>query len=289
MNFVSAMKGLFLFFLSVLCTSALSAVPEFVVMAPPHSGNHLIVPLLEELTGKEGVWPRAFFEPYDECDEATFHFFASDPNYLAVLWNKKPIAQRRVKEAMDTLKRKGRFMFLNTPYTERMESFLDNRQTVVFTLDRDPRDTAITALFHIDKFGTGLIEAPWFRRLEFSEQLSLIILGSEWHNSICYIARAFEGWKHSSVAVTISFERLMGPWGGGGTEQEQIAELRKIADALGRALSDQKLIEIFKKVYASGYTFHKGKVGMWKDYFDREHIELYDQKMKEWSLEVDGI
>ena len=57
-------------------------------------------------------------------------------------------------------------------------------------------------------------------------------------------------------------------------------ELRKIAKVLDVKKTDKELLEIFHKVYATGYTFHKGRVGMWKDFFNEEHVEIFNEQME---------
>jgi len=268
----------------ILCLPGLRACPEFVVMTPPHSGSHLLIPIIEQLTGKEAHWPYDYLAPYAACDEETFNVLSRDRDHLAALWNTRPISKKRFACMLDDLKKNNRFLFLHTPHTREMEEFLSDRGVVVVTIKRDPRDRCISALFHIHKFGTGLIEGAWFQLLSCDEQLEMILTGTDWHNSVGSIVRAFRGWEGAAICCPLSFDRLVGPWGGGPSDTQQLEELRKLAWVLEAEASDQQLREIFCRVYATGYTFHPGKVGMWQNYFNEEHKEIYDEQMRQEEL-----
>ena len=271
------MKKYFVFL--VFLAFSLQATSEFVVMTPPHSGSHLLVPLIEEMTGREGIWPYQYFVPYEPCDEETFEKLARHLKYLAYLWNKKPVSLKRFRRALNWIEIEGQFMFLHTPYTPSMEAFLRKRGVKVFALKRDPRDMCLSAVYHCQKFGAGLIENIDFLHLTFDQQVELMIVGTDWCNSMGHIYRAFRGWEDSSICCTLDFASLLGPWGGGATKKEQLRELRKLAQALEVEFSDKELIEIFQRVYGTGYTFDNVKVGMWKEHFNEKHLELYNQQI----------
>jgi len=170
-----------------------------------------------------------------------------------------------------------------------MEQFLKERGVTVVTLDRDPRDMCVSAIFHMHKFGKGLIEGSWFRDLTLDEQLELTLTGTDWYNSVYYIYRAFKGWRTSRMGHTVNFAYLLGPWGSGGTESQQLTQLRKLAQVLQAEKSDKELIDIFYKVYATGYTFHQGKVGMWKRYFTEKYEEIFKDLMRGIEHESDDL
>ena len=167
-----------------------------------------------------------------------------------------------------------------------MESLLEDMRTKVFYLKRDPRDTCISALHHSLQFSNGIIDEPWFHDLGINEQIKLIILGNEWHNSARHITSEFMKWEDSPHCLTVDFASLMGPYGGKVKAKEHLAELRKIADFLGIAIKDEKLLEIFYKVYATGYTFHRGRVGMWEDFFTEEHKTLFKEELGDLLIDL---
>ncbi|NGX58024.1 MAG: hypothetical protein K940chlam3_00925 [Chlamydiae bacterium] len=278
------MRHLF-FFLTILFFD-LTASPDFVVFTQPHTGTHLLVPLLEELTGKEGLWPFQYFTPDSSCDEETFEYLAEDPEYLAFLWNKTPTPKKQFSRALIHLKNRNQFLFLHAPYTPNMEAFLAENGYKVFTIDRDPRDTCISALLHCRKFGTGLIDGPWFHEMSFNDQLEMIITGTDWTNSARHLSCAFMNWHFSPISCNVNFSRLLGPMGGGASVDEQIQELRKIARFLEIDVSDERLIEAFYSVYGKGHTFHKGNVGMWEDYFNSDNKWLFKDQMADILIKL---
>lgn len=259
---------------------------DFVVFTQPHTGTHLLVQFLEKLTGKEGVWPAAYFNPSLPCSQETFYELASDPEYLAFLWNKTPVQKTRFAYALADLNNKNRFLFLHSPYTPNMELFLKQLGYRIFTIERDPRDTAISALLHCRKFKSGLIEGGWFHNLPFDDQLELIITGTDWTNSCRHLAEAFRGWQETENCCRVNFIHLLGPMGGFAAEDEQLQELRKIASFAGVEASDKELLDIFYQIWGTGYTFHKGSVGIWRSYFNEDHKLLFKEQMADILIEL---
>jgi sulfotransferase 6B1 len=272
-----------LFFCSMLAGAFCGE--DFVVFTQPSTGAHLLVPILQELTGKEGVWPAHYFEQ-KICGEESFYALAEDPDYVAYLWNRCPTPKAHFQHALKSMKMKKQFMFLHAPFTLNMQSLIEDSNYRVFYLRRDPRDTCISLLQHSLHFENGIIDEPWFRSLGINEQIKVVIEGTEWHNSLRHITREFMPWEGSPVCCTVDFAKLMGPYGGEASAEEHLAELRKIADFLGIAIKDEKLLEIFYKVYATGYTFHRGRVGMWKDFFTKEHKSLFKEELGDLLIEM---
>jgi len=79
--------------LFLVCLFPIYEIPEFVIMTPPHSGAHLLIPIVEELTGLKGLWPFQDFAPHKPCDQETFEALSQNSDYLAHLWNHLPVSK----------------------------------------------------------------------------------------------------------------------------------------------------------------------------------------------------
>ena len=98
-----------------------------------------------------------------------------------------------------------------------------------------------------------------------------IILASE-------VFQRFLPWLDSPVCCPLRFEALVGPRGGACSEEEHLAELRKITHALQIDISDEKLLEIFDEASAEKINLVKGKAGTWKEYFNEDHKDIFKDK-----------
>jgi hypothetical protein len=63
----------------------------------------------------------------------------------------------------------------------------------------------------------------------------------------------------------------MGAHGGAAAHEDAMKEMRKIAAALQLEITDSELERIYLKSFGHGWSFFKGKVGAWKEYFQEIH------------------
>ena len=86
------------------------------------------------------------------------------------------------------------------------------------------------------------------------------------------------------------FEDLVGEQGGGSAEKQR-AVLRDLAVFLGYPLSEKEIDLVAKQLYGGTWTFRKGKIGLWKDYFSEKSKRLFKQLMGraviDWGYEKD--
>jgi hypothetical protein len=77
-------------------------------------------------------------------------------------------------------------------------------------------------------------------------------------------------WASEPFACRVTFEKLVGPQGGG-SRAAQIDELRRLADHLGFRFSPDTLERIADQVFGGTNTFRKGVIGGWRDHFTPAH------------------
>ncbi len=73
------------------------------------------------------------------------------------------------------------------------------------------------------------------------------------------------------------FEKLVGEKGGGSRE-DQLEEIKKIASHIGVALSPERIEEIADNLFGNTDTFEKGQIGNWREWFSEEQKKMFKKK-----------
>jgi len=89
--------------------------------------------------------------------------------------------------------------------------------------------------------------------------------------------RLYLPWLEIPSNYTTTFEKLIGPNGGGSIE-DQMEEIRNIAAHINTPLSDKELRWIADRVfYRRSPTFRQGIIGSWKRYFKKCHKDAFKE------------
>lgn len=255
----------------------LKPTKEFVLFTMPKTGTHLMLPLLERMTGKIGTGAHELFPICLVTDRALFNSFISDPLAVPFYWYMIPVKRVEFSEGLNHLKAENKFFFEHTPYSRAMEGILEKRSCTVFFIVRDPRDYVVSMVNFLKKQRIFWFDFDWFNSLNINQQIHYVMTGTDWYNSTSTILHSFIKWKDSPICCAVRFEALLGPIGGQCSQTDQINELRKIRDALNKKITDFELLHMFNEVYGTGWSFHTGKTGSWRKYFNAEHKALFKQ------------
>ena len=167
-------------------------------------------------------------------------------------------------------------------------------------LIRDPRDTCISWVNHVDKHLQGkwevnplLNKRPEFakklwRNRSFNEKLTATILGPSLKTLFMKVYPHFNNLPLCDYEIIVSltrepntlvcrFENLVGEKGGG-TLQKQKEEILKIAKFIGFNLTQEKLNIITASLFGNTKTFYKGQIGKWRELFHPEHKAIFKEK-----------
>lgn len=257
---------------------------EFVLFTMPKTGTHLVRPLLEYLTEKNSI---SYWSTEVDCpksylyDKNMTNLFMLLPHVVQLYWLHQPIPTQSFVPILDNLQYSEDFLVTHAPFSLEMEAVLKERNSLVFFLIRDPRDWVISVIKHppisgVDIYG-GPLGDPYFLSLDTNQKIDYIIQGTPWYYSVSEVYDKFLPWMNSPICCALRFEALLGSQGGAYSEKEQMAELRKIANALHLEVSDEELLKAFHASFGKGAIFSKGKSGVWKEYFTEEHKELFKQ------------
>jgi hypothetical protein len=238
------------------------------------TGTHLLYPFLEKLTGKTARWIPMDF-PYQNCSEQEFYQYLNHAYFVPVYLHRKPVPIPFVKEVLKSYKRKNQFWASHIPYSQTIDIFFKNNNIKVFHIKRDLRDFVISGAKFFGSNPACPFPYDWYRDLSFDDKVFVMIVGTEWWNSTRWHAQSFIGWHKSSNCLTLEFEKLVGPNGGGCTEQEHLRELQKIANYLGIVKSDEELKRLFNEVFGTGPTFNQGKTKVWQTQMSETNKEWF--------------
>lgn len=303
----SFIKSLLLVFIILFCTSAWihkesilgsssdeqEKQQEFAIFSMPKTGTHLLRPLLENLTDKTSI---SYWSQEVECpktylyDKNLTDLLLLLPHVLQSYWLHQPIPKKTFVSILDNLDYSDEFLVTHAPFSVEMENTCKERHCVVFFLIRDPRDWVISVIKHPAISGIDIYGAPlgdtYFQSLDINQKITHIIKGTQWYYSCLEVYNKFIGWKDSPVCCPLRFEALLGA-NGGHLEEEQLAELRKIPQALHLdSISDQDLLEAFQNSFGKGIVFVKGKAGSWKEYFTEEHKDLFKSLLGDLLIDL---
>jgi hypothetical protein len=77
---------------------------------------------------------------------------------------------------------------------------------------------------------------------------------------------------HHPDVCSVSFEELIGEQGGGSTER-QLAAVRRVAEHVESDVDPEVVAE--KVFNRNSYSFHRGRIGAWREVFTAEHNRLF--------------
>lgn len=166
------------------------------------------------------------------------------------------------------------------PYSQILENVLEQFDVRMIFITRDPRDVVVSYVnYHLKN--SHLPYHTLFHQLGFFEAVKTV-LTDDWQQGIARKSlrsriQSVKGWTDSNVAYWTTFEKLVGP-NGGGTTEEQFDEIKKIANVLQIDLSGLSLVDLSDRLFnSSSQTFHKGQIGGWKTHLSISEIaELND-------------
>lgn len=165
-------------------------------------------------------------------------------------------------------------------YREIARSF---RARIVF-ITRDPRDQAVSHAFHY-RTHTDHALHPYFRDYvpELGDSLMAVIrgFGPGPHGHLADVATFFgyfTPWKDMDGVLHTTFERLIGP-AGGGSEAVQVDEVRRILRHVRFPLPAAPTARaVAARVFSTASpTFRAGRIGSWANHFEQRHKDAFKQ------------
>ena len=147
---------------------------------------------------------------------------------------------------------------------------------------RDPRDQVISRAYHLIKYKVGTIHRLPLEKVITRVICNYPIFQSPYYhdinlkklNNIRQNYDIYLPWKDHGLIYVTTFEKLIGP-AGGGTEEVQVQEIKNIARHIGLEISDVEAKKCADQLFGDTNTFRAGKIGSYKEHFTLEQTSLF--------------
>ena len=254
--------------------------PRVLALSMPKAGTHLLGKLL-------GTLPEMMFSGLHLDDN---HIF---PGAQVGDWSDPQLdRQRLMRVAGHCLP--GQYMTGHFPFTNAIAETLAKHELRSVLILRDPRDVVVSYAHYVSReprhahcryFNNELksVEKKIMATIRGFPKSELVPRGLL---SIGRLIGDYLPWTTSPNVTVCSFERLVGS-SGGGTLKEQLAEVKKISDAVDRPLNGTQLELISQKVFTkNSRTFRKGQIGDWSNSFTAQHREAFKEVAGKQLIEL---
>ncbi|MDP3584460.1 MAG: tetratricopeptide repeat protein [Thiobacillus sp.] len=185
---------------------------------------------------------------------------------------------------------RNQYLKAHLPYSPRTAKILEDLDYKMVIIVRDPRDVALS---HINWSLTRdyLPHQKYYESLSPDERLSQEIEGFAFLPDgpvVLDLRKRYEyilKWRGHPMVYVTSFERLVGPSGGGSAEAQR-EEIDNIAAHLGIELTDDHRKAVIDNLFGGTVTFKKGKSGGWKQHFSEKHKQKIKALMGDLIIEL---
>lgn len=255
-----------------------------IMISLPKAGTHLLIRALSLLPGirNGGLHLGASTVDRLQVDQAS-------PSAITVgIDFPTNVDDISLRAALSTLPRAS-FASGHVPYSVQMDRLLTDMHIKKLLIIRDPRDVALSHA----KYVAALVNHPlyaYYQDLSEHERIMASIVGISAPNGpklpdLRERVSSVLPWANSRDTYTTSFEKLVGP-SGGGSPALQIAELSNLAAHLNVRCSTAELDQIAAQLFGGTATFRKGLIGSWKDEFSNEHVSACKELVGELLIEL---
>ncbi len=202
-----------------------------------------------------------------------------------LLIQKKPNCGFRQKEATmifpwqlprTLATKKPNFFWVHSPCTRKAVNVLKKHQPITFFIYRDPRDHLLSLINWVKENPDRFPHLANLKRNQIFRYILTKPLGRYWAPTSCLkdYYRSFLLWRKLPFVLSLRFENLVGPQGGG-SQQIQNHQVKKIAHHLGIKVNKKEIRECAEQLFGGTETFRKGKAGAWQDEFTNKQRLLF--------------
>ena len=181
---------------------------------------------------------------------------------------------REFLEEKDALVRPGDILWGHlTPSAERLR-LLEERGYVIFLMLRDPRDVVCSRV----------AQALSLQHDHYHEAVSSLATQEDRINQVIHhfpyfdgpsigdIFRQYRRWEAPGGVVTLRYERLVGP-AGGGSQEAQLREMLRIEDRFGLV----GIPGIYRRIVGRRVYDHQGRIGRHSELFTQGNHAVFDE------------
>lgn len=247
---------------------------DFFVLTIPKSGTHLLLKLLymmnPNMKSKQHLFTMSHLFP-----QLNWEHFPGDNEEAKVLKDDFEVAMQYIKNLQY-------YAIAHTNFSLLFKGFSENHPEYIPILQiRDLRDVLVSCVyFQWNCFEDELGPSTFDQKLLFLIRLR----NQKTRKPIIRIYRYVEeavSWMHQPNVFVCRFEDLVGEKGGGSQEKQE-SQIVAIANKIGVSLSDEQLSILTTNLFGKDaapegvtWTFRKGEVGIWRQYFNSVHKEEF--------------
>jgi hypothetical protein len=243
--------------------------PRVVANSMPKAGTHLLMAVLD------GLPQMRFSGLHGDLSTLGWGERTGADGAVELDWT-------RVTRTLGRL-RTGQYMTAHLPHSDRLAAALAGAGARSLVIVRDPRDVAVSETFYVCALARHPQHRRYTRLATFGERLMLTITGAEGDEqgppvpSIATRIGRYERWLDAPGVLVTRFEQLVGSRGGG-SDEAQLAELRRIAEHVRRPLADAELERTARSIWSpTAATFRRSTIGDWRNHFGDEHLAAFER------------
>ena len=173
-------------------------------------------------------------------------------------------------------------------YDPALLDLLKSERVRIINILRDPRDIAVSLARYLTSH-----EQPATIGKSEEQLLFEVIDGIDLQNNplvapterrdLGETCQAFLPWRDCADTLTVRFEDIIGPEGGGEIEV-QLELIRQVLAYIG--CEPERAREIRGQVFGGTRTFDRGQIGSWRAAFSKEHKERSKQVMGQYLVSL---
>lgn len=259
-------------------------LPRILVTTIPKSGTHLIDSILGFFPGLSrlkhaGLNARMVWHPYNYIP-----WLGSQTCQMGV-GRPQTIKVRAFRNSLNRI-RPGKYAIGQIPYERNILEIIRRQSLVPVALVRDPRDIAVSSMYHSLNKEHHILHKEITATSDPELRLRKVLFGTEGLATkqlpVTKQFELFKGWAKEPEVLTLRFEDLVGPKGGG-TRDRQVTAIVALARHIGMAVSPEEAEEIGEAMFGRGLTFRRGQIGAWREYFSKTVLDEF------YSISGDAI
>ena len=248
-------------------------VRGFVVNSLPKSGTNLVKKAIAQFPGIRDSGERVFSKPELQFSAGEL---AGQEQVAIGIGQPAAIPARVLQQSLDKLGR-ARHAAWHVPYDPTTAAMLARNAINMVIVMRDPRDVVFSQVRYVMKLPDHRLHAHYASLPEHERVIASICgipAGPAALVDIKTRCQMIMQWRDYSRTYLTTFERLVGPQGGG-DRATQLAELAAVARHLGIRTSRARLDAIVDTLFGGTSTFHKGAIGGWREVITPEQKDVF--------------
>jgi sulfotransferase family protein len=262
--------------------SVMEAVgPRVLVVTVPKSGTHLVDSILERMPplqrqGRVALNAKLRFHPFN------FLPFAGTATCMAGIGRPHRVKVSALRHALTRI-RPWRYAMSQLPWQPVVMQLLESLVIRPIVAVRDPRDVIVSLMHHALSKPEHFMHAHLSHLPTDHERLVTLIKGAtndKGQESVPLAQRLdfILGWVEDPRVLTVRFEDLVGPKGGGSADRQHGA-IMALAQWAGRPVEPGEATRIGEEMFGKGKTFRKGRVAGWREAFDSDVAALFEHEV----------